>query len=123
MPSGRSPPASPRDSVDPAAAAARRSRSGQSLRPHIGGHNGGMLPVLMHNQETTDYAGAVVQEIRRSLQGSVQLVVSMGFPPGHIVIDPGIGFGKTAEHNVIVLRRLEELHELGYPILVGVSRK
>ena len=79
--------------------------------------------VLMHNQETVHYDGDVVQEVKRSLRESIAIARAAGVPPERIVIDPGIGFGKTAEHNVIVLRRLEELHELGQPILVGVSRK
>ena len=44
-------------------------------------------------------------------------------PPERLVVDPGIGFGKTPEHNLLILRRLDELLELGYPILIGPSRK
>ncbi len=44
-------------------------------------------------------------------------------PRERVIIDPGIGFGKTADHNWIVMRRLEELKELGFPVLIGTSRK
>jgi dihydropteroate synthase len=44
-------------------------------------------------------------------------------PPERLIVDPGIGFGKTAEQNLVLLQRLEELTELGHPVLVGASRK
>ena len=83
----------------------------------------GCALVLMHNQDGTDYAGDIMDEIKRFLTESATLAVDAGVPRERVLIDPGIGFGKTAEQNWIVMRRLKELTELGLPILVGTSRK
>jgi dihydropteroate synthase len=83
----------------------------------------GLGLILMHNQDGTHYAGDIIDEMKRSLRRSVEVAERAGVPSERIVIDPGIGFGKTAVQNVTVLQRLEELHELRHPILVGVSRK
>ncbi|MHB8460846.1 MAG: dihydropteroate synthase [Candidatus Dormibacteraceae bacterium] len=79
--------------------------------------------VLMHNQDGTDYAGDVMEEIKRFLRVAIGRAIDAGVPSERVLIDPGIGFGKTAEHNWIVMRRLGELRELGQPILIGTSRK
>jgi dihydropteroate synthase len=79
--------------------------------------------VLMHNQDGTDYAGDLMEEIKRFLRVSVDRAVEAGVPRERVLIDPGIGFGKTAEQNWVVMRRLPELRALGQPILVGTSRK
>ncbi len=79
--------------------------------------------VLMHNQDGTDYAGDVMEEIKHFLRNSVDRALEAGVPRERVLIDPGIGFGKTAEQNWIVMRRLSELRELGQPILIGTSRK
>ena len=79
--------------------------------------------VLMHNQDGTDYAGDLLQEIKRFLGAAAARAVSAGVPKEKVILDPGIGFGKTAEHNWEVMRRLHELKELGHPILIGTSRK
>jgi dihydropteroate synthase len=79
--------------------------------------------VVMHNQDGTEYTGDLMAEIKRSLRESARLAVEAGVPPEKVIIDPGIGFGKTADQNWVVMRRLEELKELGFPILVGTSRK
>jgi dihydropteroate synthase len=79
--------------------------------------------VLMHNQDGTDYAGDLIDEIKRFLRVSVDRALDAGVLRERIIIDPGIGFGKTAEQNWVVMRRLEELREIGQPILVGTSRK
>ena len=83
----------------------------------------GCALVLMHNQDGTDYAGDIMMEIKRFLRAATTRAIEAGVPRDRILIDPGIGFGKTAEHNWIVMRRLEELKELGQPILIGTSRK
>ncbi len=83
----------------------------------------GCALVVMHNQDGTDYAGDVVDEVRRFLRESVRRALAAGVPEEKVLIDPGIGFGKTAAHNWEVLRRLDELKTLGQPILVGTSRK
>ena len=79
--------------------------------------------VLMHNQDGTEYAGDLMTEVKRFLRASVDVAVSAGVPRERILIDPGIGFGKTADQNWEVMRRLGELKELGQPVLVGTSRK
>jgi dihydropteroate synthase len=83
----------------------------------------GCALVLMHNQDGTEYAGDLVQEIKRFLRVAAGRALAAGVPRERVLIDPGIGFGKTAEHNWEVMRRLEELKELDFPILIGTSRK
>lgn len=78
--------------------------------------------VLMHNQRTRKYRD-LVPDICARLTDGVELARRAGVPEGNIVLDPGIGFGKTPDHNLEVLRRLPELKALGYPLLVGTSRK
>ncbi|WP_273887762.1 dihydropteroate synthase [Rubrobacter naiadicus] len=65
----------------------------------------------------------VVREVRDFLRERVDYAVGCGIDPGRIILDPGIGFGKTVEHNLELLRRLDEICELGFPVLVGTSRK
>jgi dihydropteroate synthase len=79
--------------------------------------------VVMHNQDGTDYSGDVIAEIKRFLRASVDEAIAAGVPRERILIDPGIGFGKTADQNWEVMRRLEELRELRQPVLIGTSRK
>ena len=83
----------------------------------------GCALVVMHNQDGTEYAGDLMGEIKRFLRESARLAVAAGVPRERLIIDPGIGFGKTADQNWVVMRRLEELKELGLPILIGTSRK
>ncbi len=77
----------------------------------------------MHNQDGTDYAGDLMEEIKRFLRAAIDRALDAGVPQERVLIDPGIGFGKTAEQNWVVMRRLVELRELGQPILIGTSRK
>ena len=79
--------------------------------------------VLMHNQDGTEYAGDLMDEIKRFLSASVSRAVAAGVPKAKVIVDPGIGFGKTSDQNWEVMRRFAELRELGHPILVGTSRK
>lgn len=65
----------------------------------------------------------VVAEIKAFLSGRIEAAVAAGIAEERIWLDPGIGFGKTAEHNLELLRRLAELRELGRPLVVGTSRK
>ena len=78
--------------------------------------------ILMHNQKGARYRN-LLPDITSSLQRSVNTAVESGVPPGNIIIDPGIGFGKTPDHNLEVLAHLNELQRLNCPILVGSSRK
>ena len=83
----------------------------------------GCALVLMHNQDGTEYADDLMQEIKRVLREATRRAIDAGVPRERVWIDPGIGFGKTADHNWEVMRRLHELKELGQPILIGTSRK
>ena len=98
---------------------------GLTRSPHIAdlAARHGCALVLMHNQDGTDYAGDLMEEIKRFLAAAVSRAVAAGVPAEKVIVDPGIGFGKTAEQNWEVMRRFEELTELRQPILVGTSRK
>jgi dihydropteroate synthase len=65
----------------------------------------------------------VVSEVKAFLEERLEFAVAAGIAEERICVDPGIGFGKTVEHNVELLRRLDELVALGRPVLVGASRK
>ncbi|HYT09939.1 MAG TPA: dihydropteroate synthase [Mycobacteriales bacterium] len=67
--------------------------------------------------------GDVVADVRTELARQADAALSAGVRPDRIVLDPGLGFAKTAEHNWALLARLDELVELGLPVLVGASRK
>lgn len=82
----------------------------------------GAAVVLMHNQNGTEYDD-VVPDVISTLRRRVDAAVDAGVDGNRIVIDPGIGFGKTAKHNLEILRRLDEIAALGLPLLVGMSRK
>jgi dihydropteroate synthase len=82
----------------------------------------GALLVLMHNQEGTEYHD-LVTDIAASLRQSVAAAEAAGVGRDRIMVDPGIGFGKTPDQNLEVMARLAELRDLGLPILLGTSRK
>ncbi len=65
----------------------------------------------------------VVADVAEFLVTQARMLEERGVDPGRIAVDPGIGFGKTTEHNLEILRRLDEFAALGYPLLVGASRK
>lgn len=94
--------------------------------------------ILMHNRSRpTDvslqerlggrYVGVdyddLIEDIRRELMESVALARSAGVQDSNIILDPGIGFGKTVEQNLELLNRLDEIRSLGFPVLLGSSRK
>ncbi len=79
--------------------------------------------VIMHNKRVAVYEGDVVDEVIGSLERDAARATAAGIPPEHVILDPGIGFGKTADHNLAVLASLGRLVALGYPTLVGTSRK
>lgn len=89
----------------------------------------GVPIVLMHMQGTPRTMqdepryGDVVAEIAEFLAARVAAAVAAGMPAEHVILDPGIGFGKTVAHNFEILERLSELHALGRPLLLGPSRK
>lgn len=78
--------------------------------------------ILMHNRQKPDYQHLIPDMIADLLE-SVEIVKKAGVKEEAIILDPGIGFAKTAEHNLQVMRHLEEFTKLGYPLLLGTSRK
>jgi dihydropteroate synthase len=80
--------------------------------------------VIMHNRAAPDYRDDVVLEVIASLARSAEEAQASGIARDHIIVDPGIGFGKTPEHNIAIMRRLDEFADaLPYPLLIGTSRK
>ena len=78
--------------------------------------------ILMHNQKGRHYDDLIF-DVAASLSASAQAALDAGVPKGNIILDPGSGFGKTPDHNLEVLNRLREFTSLGYPLLLGTSRK
>lgn len=89
----------------------------------------GAAVVIMHikgtprDMQRDPVYGDVVGEIRDHLAGSIELALKAGVDREKILIDPGIGFGKTLEHNLAILNRLSEFKTLGRPLVIGTSRK
>src|SRR5688572_29639589 len=94
--------------------------------------------ILMHNRSNTAsvevraqlgnaYIGStyedLIEDVKRELLSSVELAVKAGIDETRIILDPGIGFGKTRENNLELINRLDEIRTLGYPVLLGASRK
>jgi dihydropteroate synthase len=79
--------------------------------------------VAMHNQIGTDYRSPVVDAVLRYLEDCALRATSRGIARERIILDPGIGFGKTADQNVAVLRSLDRVTALGFPTMIGASRK
>jgi len=83
----------------------------------------GVPVVVMHNKLVASYERDVVDEVLAFLAAQAERVVRAGIPPERVILDPGIGFGKTPEHNLALLAALERLVALGFPTLLGTSRK
>jgi dihydropteroate synthase len=94
--------------------------------------------ILMHNRSNpasvevreqlgNTYIGSeyqnLIEDVKRELLVSVELARKSGVEESRIILDPGIGFGKTRQHNLELINRLDEIRALGYPILLGSSRK
>ncbi len=82
-------------------------------------HMKGISATMQHMAVYQDLMGEIIE----FFQNSIQLARSAGITENRIFLDPGIGFGKTVEHNLEILRLLGRFKKLGYPILVGTSRK
>ena len=94
----------------------------------IAEHRAGAVIMHMKGEPRTmqvnpSYPNGVVEEVKQFLKAKVAMARAAGIPDDGIVVDPGIGFGKTVDHNLEILRSLASLKELGKPILVGPSRK
>lgn len=79
--------------------------------------------IVMHNQDGTEYKKDIILEMKDFFMKSIEIAKKAGIKKENIILDPGIGFGKTAEQNIEVMGRLKEFNDLGYPILLGTSRK
>ncbi len=102
-------------SFDPAMASVVAKRGAMVCIMHIQGS-----PKNMQINPTYE---DVVCDVNKWLTQQADYGLSQGIPKDHIIIDPGIGFGKTTMHNLEILRRLNEFCEMGYPVLIGTSRK
>jgi dihydropteroate synthase len=76
----------------------------------------------MHNRENADYKN-FVQDLLRDLRESVDMALKAGIKDDKIILDPGVGFAKTYEQNLLAIKHMGRLREIGYPILLGTSRK
>ena len=98
----------------------------------------GVPVILMHNRSSWAHAeirerlggrfvsapyANLLEDVSRELLESVAIAAQAGVPPERIILDPGIGFGKTVEQNLELINRLDVIRSLGYPVLVGPSRK
>lgn len=83
----------------------------------------GKVPcVLMHNRKEADYQN-FLEDVMVDLGESIELARKAGIADDRIILDPGVGFGKTYKHNLQIIKSLETLHQFGYPVLLGTSRK
>lgn len=83
----------------------------------------GAAVVVMHNREAADPGIDIIADMKRFFDHSLDIARRAGVPERHILLDPGIGFGKSREQNYQALRAVPELLRLGFPLLIGVSRK
>ncbi|GFZ31762.1 dihydropteroate synthase [Clostridium zeae] len=77
---------------------------------------------LMHNRDNTDY-GDIIEDMIVDFKESIAIALSAGVKKENIILDPGIGFAKSYEQNLYVMNNLEKFNSLGYPLLLGTSRK
>ena len=77
---------------------------------------------LMHNRETMEY-NDFMDDVKKDLEISLSLAEKYGVKKEKIMLDPGVGFAKTREQNLTIINRLEEIRAMGYPVLLGTSRK
>ncbi|HTC85337.1 MAG TPA: dihydropteroate synthase [Candidatus Acidoferrum sp.] len=82
----------------------------------------GVPIVLMHNRGQPVYRD-LLEEVLADLRAAIDRAIALGVPTRSIIVDPGFGFGKTAEQNLVLLAGLDRLRSLGRPILLGTSRK
>ena len=77
---------------------------------------------LMHNRTHTNYNN-FLEDVLQDLKETITLAQNADIPKDKIILDPGVGFAKSYEQNLVVIRRLKKFTELGYPVLLGTSRK
>ena len=82
----------------------------------------GLACCLMHNRDNTEYRN-FMEDVKQDLRETIALAKAAGIEDDKIILDPGVGFAKSYENNLEVIRRLKEFNELKYPVLLGTSRK
>ena len=82
----------------------------------------GVAACVMHNKDNTCYDN-YVEDVLSELRESIEIAHKAGVKDSQIVLDPGVGFGKDYQQNLIIIKHVDRLIELGYPILLGTSRK
>ena len=85
----------------------------------------GAKVILMHNRPHGEEKECfdIIKQVKEELQSSIDLVLTAGVKPENIIIDPGIGFGKTPQQNIELIRDIDQLKVLGFPILLATSKK
>lgn len=78
--------------------------------------------ILMHNRDNKNYRD-LIKDMITDLKESISIAKSAGVRDENIILDPGIGFAKDYQDNITVMQNLEKFHQLGYPVLLGTSRK
>jgi dihydropteroate synthase len=79
--------------------------------------------ILMHNRKKAEYNGPFMDEVIADLEESIEIAVKAGVVSENIWLDPGVGFVKDTTQNILVMQGLREISEMGYPVLLGTSRK
>lgn len=85
--------------------------------------DGGAAAIVMHNREQIDASLDIFEDMKAFFAGAVEKLLRAGAAEDQIVLDPGIGFGKTLEQNLQILGNLAKLNDYGFPVLLGASRK
>ncbi|WP_156290012.1 dihydropteroate synthase [Oceanobacillus salinisoli] len=78
--------------------------------------------ILMHNRDNENYT-SLIDDMKKDLQESIDIAIKAGVRKENIILDPGVGFAKSAEDNLVVMNRLESFVQMGYPFLLATSRK
>src|SRR5258708_32401292 len=96
-------------------------KGGREMAPIMSGN--GMPVVIMHNRDVVEPALDIMADIEAFFARSLAIAAQAGIAPDRMVLDPGIGFGKTPEQSIEAIGRLGRLRSFGLPLLVGASRK
>ena len=83
----------------------------------------GLPIIVMHNQEGKAYERDIIETMKDFFRHTIAIANHAGVPRNNLILDPGIGFGKDFDQNVYVMKHLQELTALPYPMLLGTSRK
>ncbi|WP_339217535.1 dihydropteroate synthase [Ornithinibacillus sp. FSL M8-0202] len=78
--------------------------------------------ILMHNRTNENYT-SLIDDMKQDLEESIDIALKAGVPKENIILDPGIGFAKSAKDNLVVMKNLEKLTAMGFPLLLATSRK